>query len=181
MSDDISTHYMGVVGPVHGRWVWPFKHMKVGDYFLVRFEDRNPEEVRHLASVRAAQRGIRISVTKFDPAHPHMVKVMRIPDDAPAGKRVPEYLNYEQFRGLAMRQYNLDADALPWGKAIEPGERETVSAIKCGNDARKLVHVTVGGDPYAVELGDNFVAFERLARGQSLEDWKARKLAAMLE
>lgn len=54
----------GEIRPVYGRWVWPFRHMKPGDWFTVAHVDRDPEAVRKMVSVRSAQLWKRFSVTK---------------------------------------------------------------------------------------------------------------------
>lgn len=60
----MSGRNLGYVGPIYGRWIWPFKQMRPGDWFVVEASQRDPEKVRHTASVRAAQLGKRISVEK---------------------------------------------------------------------------------------------------------------------
>ncbi len=55
---------LGDITPVYGRWFWPFRVMKPGDYFTVSAAPRDPENVRKVVGVRAAQIGKRFSVNK---------------------------------------------------------------------------------------------------------------------
>jgi hypothetical protein len=173
--------YLGVVAPLYGRWTWPFRSMEIGDYFLVKHEDRNPEDVRNIASVRASQLGIRISVEKCPQAHPYMTKVRRVaPDEVKA--KLPGELDYSQIRGLLMRQYDLDADQVPWHALDKVGERieHPVKRVE-ESDGRSAVIASVGGDAFAVQLLDDRLLLEKVRAGTILENWQRAQASAMLD
>lgn len=76
--------FIGEVRPVYGKWIWPLRQMAPGDWFIVDKELRDPEKLRALMGVRAAQLGIRVSVTKHPEEHPGFVKVMRVGEPVPS-------------------------------------------------------------------------------------------------
>lgn len=167
---------LGEVKPIYGRWHWPFRQMQVGDEFFVRYENRAPEDARQLASVRAAQLGIRLSCRKDDEAG--VLKVMRI--DADNRRALPEKLDYEQVKALLRSQYGLDAEDVPWQSACDEGEMLRSRARRIGDDPRRVVEADVAGHRYALELlGDELVATHLGAR--TLQSWKDAKLLAMME
>jgi hypothetical protein len=169
----------GRVKPLYGRWHWPFRQMEVGDHFYVNYEDRAPEDVRALGGVRAAQLGIRISCRKDDELQ--AMRVERVPVAQSNERALPKAMDYEQFKGLVTRLYELDADALQWARCIDPGARAWLATPRVGDDPRKLVEVEVAGMSYAVELRGDGVAIERLREGETLQGWQDRRLVAMME
>lgn len=140
---------LGKVGPVHGRWVWPFRQMEIGDEFHVRYEDRDPEDVRHMGSVRAAQLGMRLSCTKDDAAG--VMRVARVPYRVDE-EMLPKDLSYEQMNALLRRQYNLEADDVPWHGLSRKGDQVWKEAVRIEPDARSVVRVDVGRQRVEVEL-----------------------------
>lgn len=58
------TRDFGRIETINGRWVWPFAVMQSGDFFFVAHDDRDPEKLRKLVAVRAAQLGKQFSVEK---------------------------------------------------------------------------------------------------------------------
>ena len=168
----------GRVQPIYGRWSWPYRQMEEGDEFHVRYEDRAPEDVRQLASVRAAQLGIRLSCRRDDESG--VIRIKRVPFDRDSLNVLPKALDYEQGRALIQRLYEINADALPWGQAIEPGETVRHCATRIAGDPRRLVEIAVAGHRYAVELGDDRIVATCID-GQSLKGWIEARLGDMLE
>jgi hypothetical protein len=153
--------------------------MKIGDEFHVAFQDREPEEVRQMATVRAAQLGYRLQTRKDNEAG--VMRIKRIEQDLDSYKALPKGLTYEQLRGLLRDEYGLDADHVPWGAAIEPGEMLRSRAERVGNDPRRVIEVAVAHQRYAVELLEDQVIATCLKQGETLEGWKRAKLIAMME
>lgn len=170
---------LGRVRPLYGAWRWPYRSMHEGDEFHVHYEDRAPEDVRQLASVRAAQLGIRVSCRRDDEAG--VIRVTRVPFDTDSAKGLPKVLAYEQVKALLRNLYGLDADDVPWQAAIDPGEVLRSRADRTGDDPRRLVEVAVANQRYAVELLDDQVVATVLGGKETLESWKSAKLSAMME
>lgn len=169
---------LGRVGPIHGRWHWPFRQMVEGDEFHVRYEDRAPEDARQLASVRAAQCGIRLSCRKDDQAG--VLRIQRIPFDTDSAKALPKVMSYEQVKALLRNLYGLDADDIPWSAAIEAGQMLRSRAPRIGDDPRRVIEVAVSNERYVVELLDDGIVATCLDRNETLEGWKSAKLIAMM-
>src|SRR4051812_47544263 len=111
---------LGRVQPMYGKWRWPYHIMEEGDEFWVSATDRNPEEVRKHASIRAAQLGIKIQTRKAEDGSAMHIK--RVPFDADNLRTLPKAFNFEQVRLFFREEYGLDADSFPWWKVIEPGQ-----------------------------------------------------------
>jgi hypothetical protein len=166
---------LGRVEPMYGRWRWPFHVMQAGDEFWVSALDREPEDVRRLAGVRAAQLGIRLETHKADDGS--RMHVRRIAYDE--NKSAPKVFDYPKVRLLLREEYGLDADAVPWGKAIERGERFSYPAMR-KSEGRGLVEAQVGDQRYAVELLEDRIVATCLGQGETLEGWKKARIADML-
>ena len=181
-TNDVSTHYWGVIKPnEHGEWRWPFRRMKVGDFFYVRHADRDPERLRTMCSVRAAQLGIRLKVEKNLPApYAGSTKVTRVSDVREPNLRT--VMDYGAARQLLDEHYGIDADALSgaWSM-LDIGQFERVTELRTVRDHRRCILVEFEDRSFAVELLDDGIVIERISQGETLEGWKARKLAAMLE
>lgn len=108
--------FLGEVGPIYGRWHWPFKVMKPGDWFIVDHAIRDPEEVRQLASVRASQLGIRVSVNKVCPEYPGFTKVSYPDITEEERKPIGRLLKFEQAAPKVMDWYGYDLSQLPAGE-----------------------------------------------------------------
>lgn len=170
---------IGRVKPIYGRWHWPFRQMAIGDEFHVAFQDREPEEVRQMATVRAAQLGIRLSTQKDNEAG--VMRIRRVEQDLDSYKVLPKGLTYEQLKGLLRDEYGLDGDDVPWQAAVEVGETLRSRAKRIGSDPRKVIEVAVAHQRYAVELLDDQIVATCLGRNETLEGWKSAKLVAMME
>lgn len=169
---------LGRVRPAFGYWRWPYRQMQEGDEFHVSYEDRAPEDVRQLASVRAAQLGIRLSCRRDDEAG--IMRITRVPFDTDPARGLPKALEYVQVRPLMRNLYSLNADAIPWGKAIEAGESFEYPAVRKGDDPRWIVECIVADHHYAVELLQDRIVVTHMG-DMSLKDWQETQLRAMLD
>jgi len=179
---------LGRVKPIYGRWYWPFRQMEVGDEFHVSFQDREPEAVRQMATVRAAQLGIRLKTQKDDALG--AMRITRIEFDTDNQKVLPKALSYEQFEPFMREMYGVSADAIRFDGAIRKGETvthrfdpfdpELASLKRRGDDPRRLIEVAWLKHRYAVELNDDNVVIENIG-GETLEAWQNARVAAMLE
>lgn len=177
---DNSFRFLGVIEPEprSGRWIWPFTTMEVGDYFLVRHSQREPEGLRRMVYVRGTNLMKRFGFMKNDPDNPGMMRVWRKPNwEMP---KLREDFDYQGLRALLREQYALDADALPWGACLKPGDSLSMPAKRRAKDQRIAVRVTVAGAPYIVELHDGFVAIERIEEGRTLDDWRNAQIEAVM-
>jgi hypothetical protein len=164
--------YHGEVGPIYGRWQWPLKIMQMGDWFHVDHLLRNPEEVRHYVSVRAAQLGKRFSVMANDPDKPGYAKVW-MPEPTEAGEGVPAFaaLDYDKARTKFRELYSYPLDHLPAGQLHHKGRAEVeISQLKAPMVNRIVFplppHEQVGAKLYA-----DRIVFEVLPDGASPEQW----------
>lgn len=138
--------FLGVIAPdERGRWHWPFRAMMEGDWFLVDWEQRDPESVRNLAAVKGSQLGKSMRIEKRPADHPGFTKVMCVEPGAPRhnsvegkGKRV----NYELAGVMLDRYYGLDANRLAW-TAMEEGQVQDMLAARSGEAERDVVEVAL--------------------------------------
>lgn len=170
--------FLGEVKPVYGRWVWPFKHMEDGDWFLVSWEHRDPEALRNLVSVRAAQLGMKFAVEKRPIEHPGFTKVTR---GGEIGLRPREQVDFETMAGIIQRYYATDPSTLKW-TILEEGEVEERMAQREGEPSQ-LVFITVIPDrwKFAVELLPDRIRMERIEMHDTLERWRKRQMASVMD
>lgn len=177
-----SDRFIGEIepSPIDNRWHWPFATMQPGDWFLVRKSLRDPEKLRRQVSVRQAQLGKFFSFEKHPPEHPGCMKVRC--RSGYIEPRVRCEFDYDGLRHLLREQYGVDADALPWSRPTNVGDSEIWGGVKRKvKDSRYAVFVRVAGKPFIVQLWDNLVSFTRVEEGETIESWKRKQLAAMLE
>lgn len=122
------SEFLGVIQPVDGRWQWPFRQMKEGDWFLVNWEQRDPESVRNLAAVKGSQLGKGMKVEKRPHDHPGYTKVTCVEQGSLRKREVPVgKVDYEFVLNVLDRCYEVHADELAW-TALNPGQCQELSA-----------------------------------------------------
>lgn len=114
--------FIGEVKPLYGRWHWPLRAMKPGDYFIVDKALRSTEEVRNLMSVRASQMGMRISVSKHPEDHPGYTRVEMMDLNKPEEKPDGAMMNYETAGEKLEAWYGFDINSLPYGYIYGKGQ-----------------------------------------------------------
>jgi hypothetical protein len=168
-----------IVEPIGGRWIWPFTQMEVGDYFLVSHEDRDPEKVRHMAAVRAAQLGKRFSTEKWCEKHPGFTKVVRRPDIAP-GSVEREEIDYGSLRDVVQRCYRLDINEMAW-TLMDEGQRDARVAERLELPRQPVHCVRIDFATFIVELAPAGIVVQRVATNETLKGWKDKQVSAMLD
>jgi hypothetical protein len=170
--------YMGAITPVFGRWVWPFRKMKPGDYFVVSHEHRTPEDLRNMVSVRAAQLGKRFSVNKD--FRPGLTSVTCIPLNAPGrGRKAPGALDYGAVTEMLGRCYGVDAGKLKW-TAMDVGEVERIEAKQLEAPLQPVYMAVIPDDwKFALELGPGSVEVTRVEQNETVESFTKAKLDAI--
>lgn len=170
--------FLGELKPVYNRWVWPFVHMEDGDWFIVSWEHRPPEDVRHLASVRAAQLGKRISVEKRPKDYPGFTKVT-----CGGRQALPERdeTDPETINGIIRRLYAVDYNRIKW-TMMDRGEVEEHFAEREGQPVQQVHCVWI---PhlwrFIVELLPDRLKIERIDENDTLARWRKRKMAELLD
>lgn len=165
--------FIGEVRPLYNRWTWPLRVMQPGDYFIVDKLLRSPEEVRHLMSVRAAQLGIRLSVTKEPVDHPGFTKVemvdMKREEERPDGLSV-DFATASQ-RIATCYAYNLDR--LPFGTVYTTGSVRVDAPQVSEMFAKRIIFDAYEQDFVVGIVFDKlgFTAYA-LPRGTTVESWK---------
>lgn len=165
--------------PFSGKWHWPLAQMQEGDCFWVRHSQRDPEKLRRMVSVRAAQLGGRsFSFEKHNFERPGLMKITR-------GKRVEkarleEHLMWPGLEALLQEQYKLDASVIPWEHIDEGAATIIGRAPRVNADHRWAVSADIGDNRYVVELKDDCVVAYRCEPGETLQSWKDDCLAAMM-
>jgi hypothetical protein len=164
--------YLGEVQPIYGRWHWPLKAMKEGDWFHVDHTLRSPEEVRHYVGVRAAQLGMRFSVASIDPERPGYCKVTRPShDEADYAKPKFALLDYEKAGNKFAELYGFDIQQVPAGELWNTGRGSV--AVKQKREAKvdRLVFPFPPHDKVGARLFSDHISFEVIPAGMSVEDW----------
>lgn len=113
--------FFGEVKPRYGRWVWPFRDMAHGDYFIVDQARRTGEEVRGYVKLRSAQLNKRFSVTVNDPENPGFTRVTCVPWETEDKERDAMMLSAEVAGKKIALWYDKDIDMLPWGTVYLQG------------------------------------------------------------
>lgn len=158
-----------IAGRAATRWVWPFRQMDVGDFFRVAAEDKSIHDVRNIASVRAYQLGIRLSV-KTDERGDAVVTRVPSKDVQPiqvlaydtACKRVTEFYG------------NLDTfSTVPWeGMAV--GQKYFAATPQRTQPPYPYMLIRLHHDlTYHLELGARGFGVTRLADGTTAEGFAA--------
>jgi hypothetical protein len=168
-NDELTGEFLGELEPVYGRWVWPFRRMKVGDWFKVRFDVRLPGDVRQLAGVRAAQLGIKIGVTTELPEHPDFTVVVRRPDDWENPGRYSKELDYQALGTFLRSVYEVEPDSIPWHAFVREGETRGFTVQKVRGDPRKEVIARVGNQRFKLELLPSLIRATLLKGAESRE------------
>lgn len=57
---------LGRASMIHGRWIWPWKHLEVGQWFFVRHDDLAPEELEYKAQAQSHRLNRVFEVTRLD-------------------------------------------------------------------------------------------------------------------
>ena len=161
-----------------GRISWPFHKMQVGDWFTVKWSERDPESVRKIASLRAAQLRRRFGVTKHSDEHRGCAVVWRKDDDPDAHRLGKSWMskrtrfNYEAFRELVFEQYGLNADALDWEKAGKADwDFLRVAAPRAGDDLREALQLDAMNRRFMVELKSHGLLIVRVPVNYGFERW----------
>lgn len=170
--------YLGEIRPIGSRWVWPFRDMQEGDWFLVSWELRDPESVRNMASVRGSQLGKRFMVEKRPPEHLGFTKVT-------CGSTQPlrrmEDVNFETIGRVLRRCYEVEHGDLLW-TMLEEGQVQEVEAEQIEEPLQPVYMVSIPDKwRFVVELLPDRVRIRRVATRETLAGWYRRQLAAMLD
>lgn len=162
--------YLGEIAPQYGgRWSWPFRHMKPGDWFQVDHNDREPEDVRNMAMVRGSQLGKGFSVAKQDPERPGFTRVTCVPyggRDAPKAER----MNYELAQSRFMLWFGLDLDQVP--PFLSETKPVIVEPLGEDEDAPERMVFLRGNDTVGVEQVDGKLHFYLLPHAWTLAVWE---------
>lgn len=178
--DQFTSNFLGIIEPhpLTGKWHWPFVRMNIGDWFLVRLSQREPEGLRNMVMVRGSQLMKKFGFTKHDPEHPGMMKVWRKPNWEPP--QIRTNFDYQGARALLDEQYGINADDILWHLCIKPGDGFNIPAKRKVKDGRTAVRVMVGDVPYIVEMMDGGLAIVRIKPGTTLDDWLQEQLDVIM-
>lgn len=164
--------FIGKIEPKYGRWQWPLRVMKPGDYFVVDKTLRSTEEVRHLMSVRAAQLGVRFSVSAHPPEFPGYTKVEMIPNEAQEFKKPDgQIVDYGTARTKLLEWYGYQLDQMPFGPLAMRGEAE-VAVEQIEEPPVRRIIFDAGHDRVGAILDKHEIIFIALPAGSSLASWK---------
>lgn len=176
--------FLGEIQPIYGRWHWPFHTMQPGQYFIVDKVKRSGEQVRHHATVRAAQLGIPLSVTVNDPEHPGFTRVTyrdgsELNQERPHGAVIEYGLAAEKMAAW----YGYDLDEMPFGMLGVKGNEvridrpqlvdPMVSAIMFDHSQKERTAVAFdkqGFTLYALSQHDTFKSWQPPKREPTLEE-----------
>lgn len=135
--------FLGIIEPDRaGRWHWPFRTMQEGDWFLVDWEQRDPESVRNLAAVKGSQLGKGMKIEKRPAEHPGFTRVTCFEQGTLAKSAPPPdgKVNYELAGVMLDRSYGFDVNKLAW-TAMEEGQMQEVAAVRENEVEREMVEV----------------------------------------
>lgn len=166
--------FIGKIEPLYGRWHWPLRAMKPGDWFLVDKTLRKPEDVRNMMSVRAAQLGIRLSVTKHPEDHPGYTKVEMVDLDKPIEK--PDGMKLDDYEVAAAKLeewYGFDINAMPYGNVYGRGEARINAPQIAEPPVRRIIFNGGERDKLVGLVFDvqGFTAYA-LPKAATLDSWK---------
>lgn len=169
----------GIVRPLYGRWVWPYKMMEEGDWFLVAREDRSPEYVRHFTSVRAAQLGKRFKVEKHPQDHPGFTKVECMPDDYEVADHNRPALEYGSGRERLRDIYGFEMDTLDFGQIERGGvvryQLPALDPDEITSNNRWVIQLwPKSAFDLGVELHLDHLTFQAVSKGWKPHIWKAK-------
>lgn len=171
--------FIGEVKPLYGRWTWPLRVMKPGDWFIVDKALRSPEEVRNLMGVRASQLGIRVSITKHPEEYPGFTKVELVDQDKAEEKPDAQDMDWSTAKQKLSQWYGYDIDRAPFGEVYAKGELR----VNAKGDDVPISRMILDAHEHSRVVGFVFdpagFTMHSLPRGASLGSWKVEELKAL--
>lgn len=166
----------------YGRWVWPFRGMKPGDYFCVDERHRPRGAVANQAYVAGNRMGKRFSVGDHPSLSGFTLVTCRTDEQMAARIEPKTHMTYgEAMEQVIARAYS-PGDAqqigmMMWGSLIHPGEqdREAVEMI-AEPPIRTFTVASFGEAVVLVELKDDEIVMTGQPRNFTIEAWRKSKL-----
>jgi hypothetical protein len=164
----------GVVRPVYGRWVWPFRRMEEGDWFHVDHADRDPEQVRNMAMVRAHQLGMKFSVNRNDEDKPGFCKVTRVALEHEEPDNRQPVMEYGSAKERFMDWYAVDLDVQMPMAQVSTFEAAEIKAEQIEKPHRQRVVFKFLEHVIGAELFEDRIRFVPLPKGWKPATWEAK-------
>lgn len=171
----------GEVKPRYGKWSWPLKHMKPGDWFVVDHARRDPEDVRGYVKLRSSQLSKRFSVAANDPERPGYTRVTCVPferDEAAQSDGIelaPEKA-HDKFR----EWYAWDMGDLPYGELFHK-RKAVVTVDQVVKPAVKRVIFDVPEHHLGAILHRDCIEFISLPKGATIASWKVEAVEDIMD
>lgn len=164
--------FLGELRPHWGRWHWPLRDMKPGEYFIVGHELKPSEDVRNYVGVRGVQLCKSFSVAANDPEHPGFTRVTCVPFGRDADNNPAPVLKFESAAAKLMNWFAVDPDEAGVWK-LEADHREVkVKALMVDPQAAERLVFSYGRSTIGMSRKGDELTFVRLPQGWTLKVWE---------